>query len=171
MENAALQFKFDAEPVSCEKYGCGHINRTYLVVTGSGRRYILQKINKLVFPDVKGLMENISSVTEFISKKVQTSRECLHLVKNLDGQVTWQDEEGEFWRAYDFVEDSLCLQHPESDADFYESAVAFGTFQNQLAQFPAETLHETIANFHNTGQKPTAYEFVAFFSNFVQNMR
>lgn len=150
MENAALQFKFDAEPVSCEKYGCGHINRTYLVVTGSGRRYILQKINKLVFPDVKGLMENISSVTEFISKKVQTSRECLHLVKNLDGQVTWQDEEGEFWRAYDFVEDSLCLQHPESDADFYESAVAFGTFQNQLAQFPAETLHETIANFHNT---------------------
>ena len=26
-------FHLDAEPVSCEPYGCGHINVTYLVVT------------------------------------------------------------------------------------------------------------------------------------------
>ena len=31
-------FHLDAEPVSCEPYGCGHINVTYLVVTGSGHR-------------------------------------------------------------------------------------------------------------------------------------
>ena len=42
------------------------------------------------------------------------------------------------------------LEAPESDADFYESAVAFGRFQEQLADFPADTLHETIPNFHNT---------------------
>ena len=34
--------------------------------------------------------------------------------------------------------------------DFYQSAVAFGRFQNQLRDFPAETLCETIPNFHNT---------------------
>ena len=34
-------FRLDAEPVSCEPYGCGHINTTYLAVTASGRRYIL----------------------------------------------------------------------------------------------------------------------------------
>ena len=33
-------FRLDAEPVSCEPYGCGHINATYLAVTASGRRYI-----------------------------------------------------------------------------------------------------------------------------------
>ncbi len=36
-------FRLDAEPVSCEPYGCGHINVTYLAVTASGRLYILQK--------------------------------------------------------------------------------------------------------------------------------
>ena len=35
-------FRLDAKPVSCEPYGCGHINVTYLAVTESGRRYILQ---------------------------------------------------------------------------------------------------------------------------------
>ena len=27
-------FRLDAKPVSCEPYGCGHINVTYLAVTG-----------------------------------------------------------------------------------------------------------------------------------------
>jgi len=33
---------------------------------------------------------------------------------------------------------------------FYQSAYAFGTFQNQLADFDASQLYETIPNFHNT---------------------
>ena len=28
-------FRLDAEPVSCEPYGCGHINATYLAVTAA----------------------------------------------------------------------------------------------------------------------------------------
>jgi len=50
---------------------------------------------------------------------------------------------------YDFV-GGFCLDTPESDEDFYESALAFGAFQRQLADFPAETLYETIPEFHNT---------------------
>ena len=38
----------------------------------------------------------------------------------------------------------------ESEKDFYDSAVAFGNFQKMLADFPVQTLHETIPNFHNT---------------------
>lgn len=55
-----------------------------------------------------------------------------------------------YWRVYDFVEDSICLQLPETDEDFYQSAVGFGTFQQLLTDFPAAKLHETIPNFHNT---------------------
>ena len=51
---------------------------------------------------------------------------------------------------YAFIEDSLCLQQPQTPSDFYESAVAFGQFQQMLKEFPAHTLHETIPNFHNT---------------------
>ena len=64
--NLLLQFRLDAAPVRCEPYGCGHINRTYLAVTESGRRYILQQINHHTFRDVAGLMENVTSVTDFL---------------------------------------------------------------------------------------------------------
>jgi Ser/Thr protein kinase RdoA (MazF antagonist) len=60
------------------------------------------------------------------------------------------DGEGEYWRVYDYIEDSLCLQTPETAEDFYQSAVAFGSFQRMLQDFPAQTLCETIPNFHNT---------------------
>ena len=49
-----------------------------------------------------------------------------------------------------FAETSICLEKPESDEVFYQCAIAIGTFISELADYPAETLHETIPNFHNT---------------------
>ena len=95
-------FRLDAEPVSCEPYGCGHINATYLAVTASGRRYILQKINHHTFRDVAGLMENITSVTEFLRTKTDDPRSVLTLVKTADGASYLHAQEG-YWRVYDFV--------------------------------------------------------------------
>ena len=143
-------FCLDAKPVSCEKYGFGHINVTYLVVTESGRRYILQKINNNIFKDVPGLMGNIAAVTKYLRNIISDPRGVLTLVPTLDGKDYLAYEDGSFWRVYDFVEQSLCLQAPERADDFYQSAVAFGTFQQQLKDFPAETLCEVIPKFHNT---------------------
>ena len=142
-------FQLDAEPVSCAPYGCGHINATYLAVTASGRRYILQKINHHTFRDVAGLMENITAVTEFLRTKTDDPRSVLTLVRTHEGASYLHAQEG-YWRVYNFVEDTLCLQLPETDEDFYQSAVGFGTFQQLLTDFPAVKLHETIPNFHNT---------------------
>lgn len=50
---------------------------------------------------------------------------------------------------YDFV-GGFSLDTPESDEDFYQSALAFGRFQQMLSDFPADTLTETIPEFHNT---------------------
>ena len=144
------RFQLDAPAVSCERYGCGHINVTYLVVTGSGRRYILQKLSNRAFPDVPGLQENIDAVTRHLHTKTDNPYGALTLIPTLDGSSWYHHGENSDWRVYDFIENSLCLQAPESPEDFYQSAIAFGTFQQQLADFPAETLHETIRNFHNT---------------------
>ena len=67
-----------------------------------------------------------------------------------DGRDYLLTEAGECWRAYDFIEGSICLDAAQTPEDFYQSAVAFGTFQRQLADFPAASLHETIPDFHNT---------------------
>ena len=93
-------FRLDAKPVSCEPYGCGHINVTYLAITASGRRYILQKINNNTFRDVAGLMENITAVTEFLRTKTDDPRGVLTLVKTTGGASYLHMQDG-FWRVYD----------------------------------------------------------------------
>ncbi|MBR5020399.1 MAG: aminoglycoside phosphotransferase family protein [Oscillospiraceae bacterium] len=144
------RFQLDAPAVSCDRYGCGHINETYLVVTESGRRYILQKISNRAFPDVAGLQENIAAVTEFLHTQTSDPYGALTLIPTDEGKAYLHWAENSDWRVYDFIEGAVCLQKPETAEDFYQSAIAFGTFQQQLADFPAHTLHETIKNFHNT---------------------
>ena len=146
-------FKLDAPVASCERYGCGHVNETYLVVSESGRRYILQKISTRAFHDVPALMQNIISVTQFLKEKTDDPRGVLTLVPTTDDKFFLTHEDGSYWRLYDFVEDAVCLQAPETPEDFYQSALAFGNFQQMLTDFPAETLSETIPMFHNTANR------------------
>ena len=150
MEQVLDLFRLNGRPVSCDPYGEGHINLTFLAVTDTGKRYILQRLSRAAFHDIPGLMGNVAAVTEFLAARSPNPRSSLHLIPTLDGRSFCRDSEGEFWRVYDFVEDSLCLQTPETPEDFYQSAVAFGQFQCRLRDFPAETLCETIPNFHNT---------------------
>ena len=128
------------------RYGSGHINDTYCV-TAKDKRYILQRISDAF--DVVGLMNNIAAVTKFTAEHTSDPRGAMPMVHTLDGKPYYTDETGHY-RVYDFVEDSICLQSAETPEDFYQSAIGFGTFQQMLADFPAEKLHETIPNFHNT---------------------
>ena len=144
------QFLLSGRAISCEPYGNGHINRTYLVITDAGRRYILQRINDAIFRDVEGLMRNIALVTDYLRAHGQTGRNALSLVSTKDGARYLHSLDGGFYRVYEFIEDSVCLERAENEEDFRQSGVAFGEFQRQLADFPAHTLTETIPHFHDT---------------------
>ena len=148
MLNICGKYQTKGAALSCEPYGNGHINATYLVKTDE-EQYILQRINHHIFQDVPGLMRNVERVTAFLAEKDPDPRHSLHLVPAKDG-AAYVEAEGEFYRMYDFVHDSICLDAPETDEDFYQSAVAFGSFQRQLADFPANELSETIPRFHDT---------------------
>lgn len=150
LQTVLSQFPLDGAVVSCERYGCGHINETYLVVTASTRRYILQKLSNRAFPNIAALQENIAAVTAYLHTQVTDANEALTLIHTVDGKQWYHHGENSDWRMYDFIEDSICLQAPETPEDFYQSAIAFGTFQQQLKDFPAATLHETIEKFHDT---------------------
>ena len=139
-------FQIKGAPTSYEPFGHGHINSTFKVTTDADCSYILQRINKYVFKNPPQLMENASRVTNFIRAKGAVA---LHFIEEEGGTYCYMDEEGEYWRCYEFVE-GFSMDAAETADDFYQSALAFGQFQNQLSDFPADTLHETIPNFHNT---------------------
>ena len=145
-------FNIDGEVLSVEPYGEGHINRTYVVRTDSGREYILQRINTSVFPDVDALMRNIRLVTAHLRKKTTDERRVMELIGTKDGGNYAVGDDG-FYRVYTFVRDSVCLQSIEKPEYFYESALAFGGFSESLADFDASLLSEVIPDFHNTPKR------------------
>lgn len=152
------QFQVEGDVTSIEPYGSGHINHTYLVQMADDKKYILQGINTTIFKDTDQLMENILNVTSYLREEIvrtggDPARETLTVVMTNDGKSYYTDEEGNKWRVYDFIEGAQTFDAVESKEDFYQSAVAFGNFQAKLANFPADTLHETIPNFHNTAKR------------------
>lgn len=152
------RFNVEGELISCKPYGSGHINSTkYVLINehGKEREYILQRINKNVFKEPDKLMENYVAVTSHLRKVIiqnggDPDRETINVVKTKEGENFTIDEDGEYWRLIYFVTNSKSYDKVERPEQFYDSAVAFGNFQNLLRDYPAENLHETIANFHNT---------------------
>ena len=157
-EKISENFKIKGDMISSVPYGNGHINDTYLITTrinGGEKKYILQRINKNVFKNPEILMKNFAGVTEYLAKKISENggdiaRETLNLIKTFDGSDYYESPEGDFWRMLIFVTESKCYDKVENPGQFYESAVAFGNFQRLLEDYPAQTLAETIPNFHNT---------------------
>jgi len=155
MEKIVSNFKIKGKYVSCEKYGCGHINGTFLLKT-TEETYILQKINNHVFPNVDKLMNNISLVLDFqkdmlVKNGGDPSREAMTIIPTIDGNTYYYDKENDgYYRVYEFVKGSLAIQAAENKEDFAESGKAFGKFQSLLADFDASKLFEVIPNFHNT---------------------
>lgn len=157
------QFQAEGEAESVEPYGSGHINHTYLAKMTNGKKYILQGINTTIFKNTDELMENILNVTSYLRKEIEReggdpARETLTVVMTKDDKPYYTDEEGGKWRVYDFIEGAQTFDAVESKEDFYQSAVAFGKFQAKLANFPADTLHETIPDFHNTAKRYRDFE-------------
>ncbi len=163
-------FEINGKLVSCERYGEGHINQTFLAITEEGEKrvdFIVQKINDKLFTDVPRLMENIRLVTEFNRKKIierggNPDRESLSLVYTKDGAPYYFDEISKgYFRVYKFITGATAHQSVTSPELFYQSAVAFGDFANLLAEFDASKLYESIPNFHNT---------VVRYENFIKSV-
>lgn len=161
----ARQFPLRGEFRSAAPYGSGHINDTYCVVFDQGgapARFILQRINHLIFKNPAALMENIQRVTAHLGQKAagqpDASRRVLTLIPALDGLPYHRDTEGNFWRAYVFIEGARTFDAVESTQQAFQAAKAFGQFQKLLADLPTPRLHDTIPDFHHTPKRFAALE-------------
>lgn len=154
MMDIAKKFQLKGEISDIAPYGSGHINDTYLITTKDGIRYILQRMNTDIFKNADQLMENVCRVTGFLRDKIVKEggnplRETLNVIPSTEGE-NYIKADGESYRMYVFVENATSFDAVKSPEDFYQSAVSFGHFQFMLADYPADTLYETIPNFHNT---------------------
>ncbi len=135
----------------------GHINDTFAVTAPEGR-FVLQRINRFVFPSPENVMENILGVTEFLRKKLAAQggdpdRGTLTVRKTVDGAGFYRDETGEYWRCTILIEGAFARETAEGLDTLREAGRAFGEFQRMLADYPAHTLLETLPHFHDTPER------------------
>lgn len=159
LEDAVYAFGFGPKCSYVKPYGAGHINETYAVYMpgeeGDEPSYVLQRVNSNVFKDPDGVMENIFGITEYLRGVIRAEggdpdRETMAYIKTKTGCNYFEDSEGEPWRCSNFISNSVCYQQVEQPEQFYQSGESFGQFLKRLENYPAENLHETIPDFHNT---------------------
>ena len=91
----AAKFQLAQGPMTIAPYGNGHINHTFCICVDVGAeapvRYILQRVNRYVFPQPENVIENIARVTEYLRGVIEKAggnpdRETLTLVKTNEGE-------------------------------------------------------------------------------------
>ncbi len=136
----------------------GYINKTYCVETlqdgEPAQRYLLQRINTDVFPDVDALMDNYLLTTRHLRDKFllpgsvgQGSVQTVIMTK--DGRPYLRNDSGS-WRMLSYFGGVYSLDLPDSPETFYHAGVAFGQFVRDMADVAAEEIAVVIPNFHNT---------------------
>lgn len=158
-------YGFSENLISCDRYGSGHINDTFRVtckVEGDEQTYILQRMNHDVFKNPAALMNNVDKVTCFLREKIirqggDPERETLNIVFDKDGSSYYKDSQGNYWRAYLYINGATCYDLVEKPEDFYQSGKAFGHFQQMLSDYPVSELVETIPGFHDTPRRLEAF--------------
>lgn len=152
---AVSHFDVKIDPDTLKTFGGGHINDTYIFATDKSKnaeKYIIQAVNTNVFKNPEAIMDNIRMVSEHIINKTGGHKGVMHFIPTTSDRYWHPDRENKFWRLYRFVE-AICLNSPESLEDFYQCGYAFGEFQKNLSDFPADKLNETIPDFHNTPKR------------------
>jgi Ser/Thr protein kinase RdoA (MazF antagonist) len=160
------QFAIDGKLLSIEELKRGHINRTYVATWGEGKsrkRYIHQVVNHRIFEDINGLMRNLDVVTTTLRAKkeageLRADERTLTLVKARSGATHLCDEGGEFWRTFEFLEDTSTYDVCPGPQIAKEAAAILGRFQRALLDLDSSSFAETIPFFVDGARRYSVFE-------------
>jgi len=140
---------------SFDELTSGHINDTFLVTTKQQHKYVFQKINKGVFPDVPGLIGNKVRISRHLHHKLSSltieerQRRILTFLQTSGGESFYTDQNGDFWNATIFIDKSQTFETVTDPKVAYEGGKLFGEFIHLTQDFDASILVEVIPRFHD----------------------
>lgn len=159
LENYEIPGKLE----SIKEYNVGNINKTYIIEydnEGKREKYLVQKINTLVFNNPYILMENIEKVTTYLKNKMNEYKDndhkVLNIIKTNKKELLCKiinDNKDSYYRIYNFIGNSISYNNSTDNRIVYNTGKAFGNFNKLLNEYPINTLEETIIDFHNTQKR------------------
>ncbi|MEO6252172.1 MAG: aminoglycoside phosphotransferase family protein [Ferruginibacter sp.] len=136
--------------LNARPFGNGLINSTWMVESksGSGPKYILQRMNTEVFKQPEDILYNIRFIGSYLEKNFPDYLFTIPC-KSIWGDdfVTWGGEC--YYRMFPFIENSHTVDVVEKPQQAYEAAKQFGKFTKLLSAVDAYKLKITLPDFHN----------------------
>lgn len=155
-QDIAGQFVLDGKASAISPHGRGLINDTFVVTTDTGRRVILQRINRHVFPHPEHIMENLRVLSGHIRLRAATDKTTGHTLRppeilpTRDGRDFLIDAEGGFWRAQEFIGNTRSYENISNISQAGEVGFALGRFHALIHDLDPARLHQTLPGFHDT---------------------
>ncbi|MGR8998960.1 MAG: phosphotransferase enzyme family protein [Gammaproteobacteria bacterium] len=129
--------------------GNGLINDTFLVTTESSP-FVLQRINRKVFPEPVQIMENLIMLNQHLAQKSNTALKLKipDIFKTTTDQDFYQDEQGNYWRAFSFIANTESLEAVSNISQAQQAGFALGHFHRLVSDLDPLLLHDTLPGFH-----------------------
>ncbi len=141
--------QFSSGATQIRPLGNGLINDTYLVTTPSCS-FVLQRINRTVFPRPAQIMENLSVLIQHLAQKTGESVKLKipDILKTSANQPFYQDQTGDYWRALSFIDDTESIESIDAIANAEQAGFALGHFHSLISDLDPLLLHDTLPSFH-----------------------
>lgn len=128
----------------------GYINDTYTIKDGQTPVFLLQRINKNVFRDIPGLMDNLEAILPSLNGEGYYPVSFLYTKSR---RPYYKDEEGEYWRLMSFVPHAESFDYTSDPGIATEAGRILGIFHKLIGDIPPETLKEVLPGFHDLGKR------------------
>lgn len=130
--------------------GNGLINDTFLVTTADAIKFVLQRVNRQVFPEPELITANLLVLENHIRKRPAAQLKWPDILPTATGESHYQDGFGDIWRAQRFIADTESLESLRSLDDALQVGHALGHFHRQMSDVDAACLYDTLPGFHIT---------------------
>ena len=141
--------QFSSGPTQITPLGHGLINDTYLVTTPSCS-FVLQRINRTVFPRPAQIMANLSVLIQHLAQKNGESVKLKipDILKTIANQPFYKDLTGDCWRALSFIDYTESIESISTITDAEQAGFALGHFHRLISDLDPLLLHDTLPSFH-----------------------
>ena len=145
----AIAQQFNKTALDLSALGNGLINDTYLVQTSS-KPFVLQRINHSVFPQPAQIMANLSQLNLHVAQKPKDDVKLIipAILKTQSNDELYQDEQGHYWRALEYIANTVSLETITHIHQVQQAGFALGHFHRLVSDLKPSHLVDTLPGFH-----------------------
>ena len=124
----------------------GYINETFRIMDKGVPVFLLQRINRDVFPDIPGLMENLQTILPLLKEE---DYHPVSFMYTKSRQPYYRDETGHYWRLMTFVSNGVSYDFSTSPEIAFEAGRVLGRFHSLLENVDPGNIREILPGFHD----------------------